>query len=226
MAIFRMRVFRYTAGDSDKVWAIGRDGARVLVFYGKYTQSKLNGGPVKLKTRDPYDEVTRRVREQLDQGYQELGEFDVDDRHILWKAPKATEPAAATGFGPTAFVTLDSTKVEAVVAALAPFGLAQHEDRLEVTLPNGEVITWRYLRKTFAAKEQHGAYGRLAVLAAAVAAGLPAFDADNVERSAAWLRECPELFADIPNLRELAADLRLMAPALRVKAAAERPSLF
>lgn len=229
MATFRMRVFRYTDGGSDKVWAICRDNTRVLVFYGKYSQKTLNGGPVKAKARDLDEEVTRRISEQLVQGYDDLGEYDVEDRQIVWTRRPSAQPANPNRFAPTAYVSVQMEQSAAVRDALqGAFEVQELEDRLIIGLPNGtflECLT-NLTSGTLAAYADNGAFGRLAVLAVGEALKKPVFDQDDKQRSRKWLHENPEQFADIPNLHELAADLRLMAPPVKVKANAARAALW
>lgn len=229
MATFRMRVFRYTDGSSDKVWAICRDNSRVLVFYGKYSQKVLNGGPIKAKARDLDEEVSRRILEQLAQGYDEKGEYDVEDKKIVWTPRSSAQPATPNRFAPTAYVAVQVEQIAVVRDALqGVFEIQEQEDRLIIGLPNGtslECLT-NVTSGTLAAYADNGAFGRLAVLAAGEALRNPVFDQDDKQRSRMWLHENPEQFADIPNLRELAADLRLMAPPVKVKADAVRAALW
>jgi hypothetical protein len=229
MATFRMRVFRYTDGSSDKVWAICRDNSRVLVFYGKYSQKVLNGGPIKAKARDLDDEVSRRVIEQLAQGYAELGEYDVVGKQIVWTSLSPAQPANPNRFAPMAYVAVQMAHIAVVRDALqGAFEVQEREDRLIIGLPNGTSLEClsNVTSGTLASYADNGAFGRLAVLAVGEVLKKPVFDQDDKQRSRKWLHENPEQFADIPNLHELAADLRLMAPPVKVKADAVRAALW
>lgn len=229
MATFRMRVFRYTDGGSDKVWAICRDNTRVLAFYGKYSQTVLNGGPVKTKAMDLDEEVSRRIREQLAQGYVELGEYEVEDKTIVWTPRTPQKATSPNRFVPIAYVAVTMEQIAAVREALQEvFEVRELEDRLLIDLPNGATLEClaQVAAGSLAAFPDSGAYGRLAVLAVGEALKASVFDHDDKQRSRKWLQENPEQFADIPNLRELAADLRLMAPPVKVKADAARAALW
>lgn len=229
MATFRMRVFRYTGGGSDKVWAICRDGQRVLVFYGKFQQQTLSGGPIKPKDSNLSTEVSRRIQEQLNQGYTELGEYDVADKKILWNQTASTSSSAGKPATMLAYAEFEPHQVAAMKEVLERgFTVRELSDRLEIDLPNGTTLSWNTQRSpsTMTAKIEHGAFGCLAVLAAAEVIKTVMYDQDDKMRTASWLREEPEHFADIPDLRELAVELRLMAPPVKVKSGAARPALW
>ena len=229
MATFRMRVFRYQDGSSDKVWAICRDGERVMVFYGRYTQQYLNGGPIKPKQRDLNEEVSRRMQEQLAQGYRDLGEYSVVEKEIIWKPLAARDKPNANRMIPIAYVGIGREEIEKVRGVLEEvFSVASEADRLIINIPDSmpmECLT-NLGEPTLAAFEEHGPIGILAVLAAGEVLKKPVLDREHRARNRNWLKENPETFAEISNLEEMAVVLRLKAPPVKVKESAVRSALW
>ena len=234
MTTYVVSMYSYRDASSDKLWGIKEDGSRLIVFFGP-RGGRVQKRSVKISAgRTIAAEREHRIDEQRHSGYTLEGTAYITDGQLSWEAKPATPLEAIVR--DLAIIADCNTPPDVantiyeILEAQSKYGF--EVNRTENTVRHGQWVAQinEGSMTEISAGFSDGPMAIAAVLAIARHCKCTAYDAQQREVTARWIEADSKTFgsAEWPHATvvEFGRDTKLLAPALKLKAGAVRPSLF